>query len=723
MRALFPLLVVAACGAPPAAVRAGTRLIDELPFALELPPPPALRSFLSLDELGIDAARAGVVFRPGREGFVFRMRLGGSDARSAGAELRALSAGEAAQFGDRPRAIEGAPPGTPLGACVRPAFKGRPRVMCQRLGRLPPSAEAVLAVIDRPALGATALEAREVRLPDLRAPLGPRTSPLARRIPRASGAGQTWRNGLWAPAGGRYVFEAVLPPGATLRVDTALWPTRERSRVRFLVRAGDLTLLDETLQDTARWSEHRLPLPGRKGERVRLTLEAQSDDPAAAGLWGEPRVLETIDAPSIVLFTLDAARPDHLSAYGYDRPTTPALERLAQVGARFDRAYAQAPNSWQSATSFLSGVQPLRSGVRRTGDPLPPGLRLLPDLLAARGYETWADPQNALTADELASFDAVENPLLLEGGHVEEALQRLAPQIAARPTFAWFHLANPHYPLQPREPLRFDPGYQGPSRDAFTLLDHADQRPRPEAVQRHIDALYDSALRDADALVKLFLSALDAAGGSERTIVVVSADHGELLGEHGAVLEHALPYDAALHVPLLFTWLGHVQPGARVAATVQLVDLAPTLLALAGLAPAPGLDGRDLTPALRGEPLADAPAFSDALGEVQVMLRGREKLLVAPLHREYDIASVHARFDPVELYDLAADPGELHNLAQVQPERAAAAREALRAQVQRWREQGMEPPSTAPLGQSALEAMQAAGYMPAGAAAGAKVDR
>jgi arylsulfatase A-like enzyme len=224
-------------------------------------------------------------------------------------------------------------------------------------------------------------------------------------------------------------------------------------------------------------------------------------------------------------------------------------------------------------------------------------------------------------------------------------------------------------------------------------------------------ALYDAALRDADAELGGVLAALDAAGASGRTLVIVAADHGELLGQHGLALEHVAPWNDVLHVPLFFAWPGHIVGGARLEGRVQLIDVAPTVLALAGLPRAPGLDGRDLSAALlRGEALPDAPAYAELEARVFSQYRGDEHLLYAPGSAAVPMATSVLRFPERALFDVAADPGELHDLATADPARTAAAIGQLEAERQRW-EAAARAGDASPPGQSALEALRQAGYV------------
>ena len=409
----------------------------------------------------------------------------------------------------------------------------------------------------------------------------------------------------------------------------------------------------------------------------------------------------------MVLVTIDALNPGHLGAYGYGRDTSPALDRIARAGARFDRATAQAGTTWVSIPSLLSGLYPGRDGVRSRGDPLPAEVRLLADLFALRGYDTFAGSDLAVFPSTFLSgfdrADTIEVPPDTAEADANRAgnerlaaqIDKLAPHLAEHPSFVWLHLEQPHYPLRPSEPLRYDPGYTGRFAAVFSVEDRLlPPASLTKAEGAHVRALYDASVRDADAMLRHLVAALDAAGVLDRTLLVVTADHGEHVVDSRQLLEHATPYDAVLHVPLVIAGPG-VRAGVALRERVQLIDVAPTLLALTGAA-VPGLDGRDLSAALRGEPLAPAPAYARLAEGVAAQYRGDEHLIEQGGRRE--------------LYDLAADPQELRDLAALEPLRLQAAVEALEREQRRWQETALET-SAAPLGQEALEGLRAAGYL------------
>ncbi len=360
----------------------------------------------------------------------------------------------------------------------------------------------------------------------------------------------------------------------------------------------------------------------------------------------------------VLLITVDTLRADALGSYGNARAATPWMDRLAAAGVRFTDAHAHNVLTLPSHANILSGLYPQEHGVRdNSGFRLAAGPPTLATLLSAKGYRTGAfvsafplDSRFGLDRGfetyEDSFVDATSRPAFLEQERAGAETVALAVEWLAaadgRPSFAWVHLYEPHFPYAPPEPLatrfRADP-YAG-----------------------------DVAAADA-ALAPLLRPILDA-GERGDTLVVLTSDHGEALGEHGEATHGIFAYEGVLAVPLIL-----YQPrlfGPRVVGTpVRHVDLLPTILDALSL-PAPGgLRGRSLLPAAAGAlDEAAATTYFEALS-------GQLNRGWAPLYGLIQAGWKYIDLPIPELYDLAADPGEGRNLAAADPERLAAMRQAL----------------------------------------------
>lgn len=355
--------------------------------------------------------------------------------------------------------------------------------------------------------------------------------------------------------------------------------------------------------------------------------------------------------------TIDTVRRDHVGAYGDTQAATPALDRLAREGLRFDAATANAPLTLVSHSSLLSGLLPPNHGLRNNGaGAFPADRETLATVLSAAGYRTGAFVA-AFVLDRRfgldRGFDTYDDEIEREVGArptleaerrgdqvMDRALAWLArknsdPEDEKRPFFLWIHLYDPHAPYDPPAPFR----------------------------ERFPADPYRGEIAFADAQVGRLLGDLDRRGLAGSTLVAVAADHGEGLGEHGEATHGMLIYESTLAVPLLLRGPGLA--ARAVAAPVGLCDLGPTLAGLLGhpfSPPASGrtLDGRDLSEPLR---LGKEPAR----GEVYAETRYPEIFGWSPLSmlRRRDAKYISA--PKPELYDLASDPGERRNLLGTRP--------------------------------------------------------
>jgi arylsulfatase A-like enzyme/Tfp pilus assembly protein PilF len=345
---------------------------------------------------------------------------------------------------------------------------------------------------------------------------------------------------------------------------------------------------------------------------------------------------------SVVLISIDTLRADRLGCYGNPDGLTPNLDRLAAEGVVFTDATAPTPVTLPSHTSLMTGRYPTATGVRNNGTfVVPESEETLAERLKREGWRTGA----VVAAYPLVrrygldqGFDLYDDrvPGLSPGteGLAVHFPERRADEVTDRALAAWnalgagsrllwVHYFDPHAPYDP-------PG----------------ERAETQAGR------YDGEVAFADREIGRLLDAV-LADDPDAVIAVVS-DHGEGLGDHGEKTHGIFVYQSTLHVPLLVRAPGRLPAGRRVGAPVSLVDVAPTLLALAGLSSGKGVEGIDLTTLLDAEPPdrvvyaeSHVPRLEYRFSELRALRRGGLKLIDAP--------------EP-ELYDLAADPGELRPL-------------------------------------------------------------
>jgi arylsulfatase A-like enzyme/Tfp pilus assembly protein PilF len=403
---------------------------------------------------------------------------------------------------------------------------------------------------------------------------------------------------------------------------------------------------------------------------------------------------------NVLLITIDTLRADRVGAFGGDRHLTPALDALAIDGLRLTRAYTTAPLTLPAHVSIMTASSPPVHGVRnnslfRLGDNLP----TLAGVLASNGYRTGAfvgafvlDARFGLNR----GFDVYDDRYG-ESGASEEAERRgeevIAPATAwimqsrtptaesripnpESPWFAWVHLYDPHEPYRAPEPYgsRHEP--------------------------------YDGEVAYADAMVGRLVESLRAAGQLDRTLVVFTADHGESLGEHGESTHGVFVYEATMRVPVFF-WAGSRIGGRRYEEVSRLIDLAPTVLDLLGIAAPASFEGESLLPSVRAARTDRPAAYIEAMdanltrnwAPLAGLVTGSYKLIDLPLP---------------ELYDLASDPGETVNLFGRDAERARTLEALLRERVAQLATRGSRP-ARVTLNADARQRLQALGYVTAAA--------
>jgi arylsulfatase A-like enzyme/Flp pilus assembly protein TadD len=407
---------------------------------------------------------------------------------------------------------------------------------------------------------------------------------------------------------------------------------------------------------------------------------------------------------NVLLVTVDTLRADRVGSR-----LTPAIDRLAAAGVRFTNAHAHAPMTLPAHTSILTGLVPPGHGVRNNGSTaLPAGTPTIASILHDAGYRTGAfvgafvlDARFGLgrgfdvyddrvgsdtgpvtfafaerTADRVTALaaDWILSPVPPDDQRLTNTDQR--PTASARgptttdqrrrsPWFCWIHLFDPHAP------------YRAP--------------------EQHVADPYDNEVAFTDAQLGKLLDRLRAAGQLDSTLIVVVADHGESLGEHGEATHGLFAYEPTLHIPLIVA--GSSIRSAVSGAPAAQADLVPTVLDLLGVAPPAHVDGASLLPAMRGEPIADRPVYFEALDAY--LTRNW-----APLSGVVLDGWKYVEVPDAELYDLRSDPGELRNRIGDEAPRAAA----LERRLSEWKAQSSAPAVPAPMDADAAARLRALGY-------------
>jgi arylsulfatase A-like enzyme len=438
---------------------------------------------------------------------------------------------------------------------------------------------------------------------------------------------------------------------------------------------------------------------------------------------------------NIVLYVLDALRADHVSCYGYDRETTPTVDRLAADGILFEQCFTPATWTRPVAASISSGSYPPTNGTETRHDVFDPHVPALAEQLSAAGYETvgitsMGNVSSAVGFDRGFDdfYDVYKDPAVIERRRTstatdEELKQEDASKVAlpraadlnatftdwldgrdrGQPFFAFFWSIEPHMPYDPPEGFRdyVDPGYRGPvdgERECLTRIDS-------EADLAQLKALYDGEIAYNDACLDSLIAELDSEGVYEDTLVVVLGDHGDAFQEHGRLTHGHAPYDELMHVPCLVRPPDTADGVAkrRVDELCSLVDLYPTILEYATDLEIPeGVQGTSLSGVFDGDSVnGNEYIFSKTASydmqntfygvrshdskyiEVETPeTSGRnllellkyvvQKGILTDIFRNPKYYLDRYRYSETEfLYDLASDPGERRNLVDEREERRA----------------------------------------------------
>ncbi|MCK4546341.1 MAG: sulfatase-like hydrolase/transferase [Candidatus Eisenbacteria sp.] len=420
--------------------------------------------------------------------------------------------------------------------------------------------------------------------------------------------------------------------------------------------------------------------------------------------------------PNIILISVDTLRPDHLGCCGYDRPTSPTIDALVSRGVLFAQAVCQMPMTAPSFCSIMTGTYPHTHGSRMNGMPLREGIVSLAELLSEQGYRCAAFVSSYTVSDESSGlglgFDTFDDDFRDKERSAEGTNARIAAylnDLPSGPHFLWVHYFEPHRPYE------FHTG--------STL---GDERPPPEgplntmddaivAVGRAFDLslglhhyvrLYDGEIAHADDQIGVLLTDLAARGLLENSLIVFVSDHGESF-DHAFYCRHGLfLYESSVRIALAFVFPENQDSGRRIDALVQSVDVMPTVCDWLGVRLPQGGEGRSLMPLIRGEDVRPEPAFLERRLYQKPNMAGVDGKQHAIRTEEWKYILDTEKGE--ELYRLTEDRGELLNLAESEPERAAELRKKLKEWIAEARTDCDEAPD---LDEEAREKLKALGYI------------
>jgi arylsulfatase len=375
---------------------------------------------------------------------------------------------------------------------------------------------------------------------------------------------------------------------------------------------------------------------------------------------------------SVLLITIDTLRADHLGAYGYSRGTSPHMDALARRATLFEQAFTYWPKTRGSFVAMMTGRRASLTGYSKTHPLLLDANPTLASVLKEAGYDTVAAVDNANVAASLGyakgfreyreTWEDVALPTEMDRTRAitETGLRVLKAASPDRPFFLWLHYVNPHTPYTP--PAPFDTAFRdakaagGPRlpvvKSVHGGIPHQWAVPGKDRLGYYV-AQYDGEIAAVDVEVGRVLEALGSSAVMDKTVVVLTSDHGESLGEHDYYFDHGENvFDPSLRIPLVVAL-----PGAkpyRSDALASTLDLVPTVLDAVKVSYPPNLSGRSLLPAVLGREL---PLATRLYGQ-------NDRNLIASWDRRFKlVATPQGDAWRFALYDRSTDPGEARDVS------------------------------------------------------------
>ena len=490
-----------------------------------------------------------------------------------------------------------------------------------------------------------------------------------------SGTSEYWiederRNVFYVHSPSEVVFERTIPENARLDLGAGIVSRKSPTEFEVAIRAQEETVVfSEVVSDDSRWISTTIDLGSWAGQKVEIVFRTDSVFKGSAAVWSNP-VLYQVDQArkNVVVYLIDTLRSDHLSCYGYHRNTSPEIDEFAAGGVIFLNSYSHASRTLESIPTIMSSLYSSIHNVKKLTSQLDDSFVTMAEAMRDAGYSTAAFITNVNAGVQNNNDQGFEfffdkgAKLTVEPGHrtlPEEEVFSWIDSQKHRPFFAYIHTCEPHMPYEPPAPwdMKFDPGYKGNitgQRDGPYARNTATE---PEDI-RHLVALYDGEISFADYQFGRFLDALESQGLLDKTMIIVIADHGEELYEHGGWGHRYTLYQELLRVPIIVGGDERIPSGSTCEAVAGLVDIMPTVLGWADVELPEGVEGLNLLDLLESDERGtDRVVFAENYypkHESIAMLDDDKKIIYNMTPRERG---------EVEFYDLATDKGENENLA------------------------------------------------------------
>jgi arylsulfatase A-like enzyme len=533
----------------------------------------------------------------------------------------------------------------------------------------------------------------------------------------------TYRRSLFTHTPRRLAYRVRVPEGGRLHMALGVLSIPVEFRVT-AQNGGDetATIFRETHGKPDEWAERTVDLSAFAGDTITLGLETDAASAGAIAFWGSPTVSSArrSEKPNVIFYVIDGGWADDMSVYGYNRRTTPNLERLASDGVVFEHAYSNAGWTKPSTASFMTSLH--NSVLGNTSpdpvDPLPIEAVTMAEHFHRAGYQTavFTSNPNAGTVSGLQrGADLLEEPGVLK----TEGMNDMTSSVTLHNQFwAWREQTGTPYwvHVQPTDVHAYEGGQPEPvvpfsglfvttarRREFFDEWARFNKQKSGDSTQAFysggleaagIDrggffetmrALYDESLAHQDYQIGRLVERLRERGEWENTLLIIAADHAieAALWDLGELMQETVPprwnysilRPSVSRVPLIVVWPGHIAGGRRFGTPVSMIDVLPTVLDLAGLPQPDVLQGQSLAPLLRGQPgwtprpvILDSFTTDTATGQLRGFLEVIDGQWAASLRIGQPPDPAQRRPWPLLLYDLHADPWALHPINEQRPD-------------------------------------------------------
>jgi arylsulfatase A-like enzyme len=576
-----------------------------------------------------------------------------------------------------------------------------------------------------------------------------------------------YRRILYVHTPGQIEYRVRIPQAG--RLDFGLGVLRKADPVIFRIKAKSkssesVTLFKETYTDKEHWAQRSVDLSSMSKQVVTLALEVDSERGSTVALWSAPTLTGTRSTkkPNVIFYIIDGAGADYMSVYGYNRRTTPNLERLAAEGAVFEYAYSNSSWTKPSNMSFMTSLHcSVLGGFYSRTDPLPEQAVTMAQHMHRAGYQTAVlvnNPHAAQLSGLGRDVDWLREATVSDSASSVELHQYFwawREAYPAQPYWVHFQTTDVHDPnrsVAPFAGLYVDPKLResffewdrrvwNVARAGSTVAIHLPIAVEKAGVDRleYFHAalgLYAETMAHQDYQIGKLVEQLKAKGEWENTLLIIASDHGREAGA-GPLLD-PLPPDwfpilnrHTSRIPLIFIWPGHIQGGQRFTDPVSMIDVLPTILDLVGLPMPDVMQGQSLAPLLLGkEGWEQRPViFDEFLVELETkelygwieMIDGRwgVSMEITPDPGSkfswwtWDFVFGRGRPNQVLLYDIWNDPYTLHSLHEEHPDLVKKYTEILKKKWREHRELGklFTRSSELPLNPEQLETLRSLGYI------------